>query len=105
MTELQLQSQEARATQLALDLKQSLATNTNIAYLKDWLLFENYCRMTGQESLPTTPYIVVEFLSNVRTNDGAKYRPASLQRFVVSIRKKHKQVISKAMPIQHRPKL
>jgi len=47
--------------------------------------------MYSHQCLPANSYTVAEFLSNVRTVDGKLYRPASLQRFVVSIRKKHKQ--------------
>ena len=83
-------SLDVRAKNLANDINYSLADNTHIAYKQDWKLFESYCRMYNHESLPASPCTVAEFIANVRTSKGEKYRPASLQRFVVSIRKKHK---------------
>ena len=87
-TSLNLQS---RAEGIAELLKESIAKNSRIAYTSDWALFEAYCNSFSLIALPATPVVVADFLSNVRTNKGARYKPSSLQRFLVSIKRTNKR--------------
>ncbi len=82
---------QSRADGIAELLKESIAKNSRTAYDSDWSLFEAYCNGFGLASLPANVVTVADFLSNVRTLKGERYKPSSLQRFLVSIKRNHKR--------------
>lgn len=82
---------QSRADGITELLKESLAKNSHTAYDSDWSLFEAYCNGFNLSALPATPVIVADFISNVRTLKGERYKPSSLQRFLVSIKRQHKR--------------
>ncbi len=82
---------QGRADGIAELLKESLAKNSRTAYESDWSLFEAYCNGFGLASLPANVVTVADFISNVRTLKGERYKPSSLQRFLVSIKRNHKR--------------
>lgn len=82
---------QSRADGIKELLKESIAKNSRTAYDSDWVLFEAYCNGFGLSSLPAVTITVADFLSNVRTLKGERYKPSSLQRFLVSIKRKHKR--------------
>lgn len=86
-----LEIEQSRINGIAELLKESLAKNSRTAYEKDWQLFEAYCNKFNLPSLPATPIAVADFLSNVRTLKGERYKPSSLRRFLVTIKRKHKR--------------
>lgn len=81
---------QSRVDGIAELLKESIAKNNRTAYDSDWVLFEAYCNGFGLSFLPAVTVTVADFLSNVRTLKGERYKPSSLQRFLVSIKRKHK---------------
>jgi integrase len=84
-------SPNSRAQGIADLLKESIAKNSRTAYESDWILFEAYCNGFALSPLPATPVTVADFLSNVRTLKNERYKPSSLQRYLVSIKRKHKR--------------
>lgn len=69
---------QSRADEIKKLLKESIAKNSRTAYNSDWVLFEAYCNGFNLSSLPAEIVTVADFLSNVRTLKGERYKPSKV---------------------------
>lgn len=101
--------QKGALTQLAKRyLSESLSLSTRKAYLKDLQIFDLWCQMRGSLSLPATPEIVANFISDQasgiltelitlnkgkswKLQNGLKIKPATLNRRLAAIRFIHQR--------------
>ncbi len=69
--------------------------NTLRGYRADFALFEDWCRRTGRNALPTSPETVAAFVAH----DAIKASPSTLRRRLAGIRKVHR-LLRLANPVE-----
>lgn len=61
------------------------AENTKKAYSSDWSVFQDWCAQNNVEAMPASPAVLIAFFTDMKTMRA----PATLSRYLVSIRAAH----------------